>query len=177
MRSLFLLLLAAPAAADPVLAETPPTTTISLSALHLVEPVVEASAELRVADRLGVAVIGELGRTGTCGPSDGYLARRLGTCSGTPANVAGAGAQLAYYLRRSFVGLHAALEVDYQHVATAMDAESDTSAAALIGYKLVVQHGVTFGMQGGVAVHRMFGQLGDDTTASPLVRLTVGWSR
>ncbi len=173
--------------------ERVPIATVSLSAPHLIAPIVEATAELRVADHLGVAAIGAIGRVNSCEPGDGYVARQLSACSGPPADMFGFGAQLDYYFTRRFSGLHAGIELLYQHLslATMVDpppsavlAGSDASASAFVGYKLLARSGFTAIARGGLGVHSFAGQVQSTTTAmrveqravSPLLGLDVGWS-
>lgn len=180
MRTFFLLVLlsssaaAQPAASEPsVVAKTPEsprTVTLTVSPLHAIAlPMAELMAEFRPVPRLGIALIGGLGRV---------------EANGITATATEAGAQASYYVFRDFVGMHLGGEVLYLHLG---DIEQDMtvtaeglSVGAFIGWKYVHASGFTFLAQGGASViaarAESMNSSAEQQKVYPLLNLNLGWS-
>lgn len=144
--------------------------SITLSPLHLVLPLVEATGEFKLADRVGLAVIGGAGRV------DGYP-------------VWEAGVQGRFYGLGDFRG---GLELGVEALAIGVRAEEDgVTATALgvglgpfIGGKYITDIGFTIDGQLGGSVVFASAQATDGTltesrgarTLTPLLNLNLGWS-
>ena len=156
---------------------------VTLSPLHLILPVVEVTAEYRMADRIGLAGIFGAGKVGT------EQATPAGTVEHRFTAVE-AGTQFRYYPIGNFVhGMQVGAELLYLYVGRG---DSGTSSAfgeglavgPFAGYKIATNVGFTFDAQLGfeyVAAHAEASTPGGSTSAKaktiiPLVNLNVGWS-
>lgn len=156
----------APSRPDPIVA-------ITVSPLHLALPMAELTAEIRVAPKLGVAVIGGVGRM------------RSQTTNQTIDLVEG-GASVRYYVTGSFrSGLQIGGEALYLHGSTD-DMSVDIKARGLglspfVGYKWTHSSGFTFDGQIGASYmtargDAATGQSTEKSKFGPLLNLNVGWS-
>lgn len=148
-----------------------PSTSITLSPVHLILPIIEASAEFRLGRKLGVMGILGFGRV------DEFSAFEIG-------------AQGRFYLLGDFAsGLNIALEAMYIGIETMPDVEVRGAAEGLaigplIGYKWVSSAGFTVDLQAGaeVMVVNAEASSGGSTAMSqsddilPVLNLNLGWS-
>jgi len=145
--------------------------SLTVSPIHLTLPVVELTAEARVHDKIGIAVIGGAGKY-----SDPNV-------SGISATVFEAGAQIRYYVIGDFRhGMQLGGELLYLHLYDDRVAISGEGLAVgpFIGYKIMIDAGFTFDAQ--VGFERITaradgnGSTANDKTIIPLLNLNVGWS-
>lgn len=152
-----------------------------MSPLHLVLPVFELTAEVRVADGFGIAAIAGIGAVtaeDSSGEDHRFSAYELG-------------AQLVFYPLEAFDSLQVGAEALYIKVEREDDADADVSGVAdgfalgpLVGYKLITNVGFTFVVQGGVqyVAYRAETTDGSGTSSDsesrfiPLLNLNLGWS-
>jgi hypothetical protein len=164
--------------------EEGPNISLSFSPLHLILPVFELTAEARVGDYAGIALLGGVGSmTLDFVDEEDDIAVLLW-------NV---GAQVVAYPLEPFESLQLGVELQYVHAS--IDGElngrrvsgigSGLAVGPLVGYKLIVDVGFTFFVQGGVAFIAIESDAEDDQgeTAStdqkrvlPLLNLNLGWS-
>ena len=163
----------------------PPPRHVSLtfSPLHLILPVFEATAEVRVAKSFSVA--GTFG-IGSVSASDG-LGKTI------HASVYEVGGQLRGYATGDFDGgLELGAQVLYLHIAAddlgsgvkVTGTGAGVGVGPFVGYKLMTRGGFTFDVQGGfqyLAVHAEASGQGQTAQASdsnvrPLLNLRIGWS-
>jgi hypothetical protein len=145
--------------------------SLTLSPLHLlIGPIVELTGEARVHDKVGLALIGGVGKY-----SDNSV--------GVSASVFEAGGQVRVYVVGDFRhGMQLGGELLYLHL-------SDTSIAAtgegvavgpFLGYKVMADAGFTFDAQVGFEHVSARAQSGTSTAANkdfiPLLNLNIGWS-
>jgi hypothetical protein len=149
-----------------------PTVAITVSPIHLAIPMAEVTAEIRIAPKLGVAVIGGLGRMRS-------------ELTNESIALAEGGASVRYYLTGSFrSGLQLGAEALYLHASTEdMTVEVKARGLALspfIGYKWTHSSGFTFDGQIGAsymtARAKGAGQSADESKVAPMLNLNVGWS-
>ncbi len=153
---------------------------VAFSPVHLIFPVVELTAEVRLHPRIGVAAIGAFGNV---------------KASNVSIPVWEAGGQFVAYPVGDFDhGMQLGAEALYMG-ASAQKSEAGTtvtanaaglSTGAFVGYKLATRVGFTFNVQGGVAYLTASGDAkatGTNATASvsrsawgPLVNANMGWS-
>jgi len=153
---------------------------VSFSPVHLVFPVVELTAEVRLHPRIGIAAIGGFGNV---------------KASGLSIPIWEAGGQFVAYPVGDFDhGMQLGAEALYMG-ASAQKSEAGTtvtasaaglSTGAFVGYKLATRVGFTFNLQAGVAYLTASGDAkatGSSATATasastwaPLVNANVGWS-
>jgi hypothetical protein len=139
--------------------------SLTLSPFHLLNPILQVTGELRLADKVGVALV--LAR-GAVTEENGYVA---------VWEVSGQG---RYYLLGTFIhGLNTGVEVgvigDGGKLDSPMDAYAGVHAGAFLGYKLATNIGFT-----------LDAQLGDqyvytvskprDSCWQPIMNLKLGWS-
>ena len=153
----------------------------TISPLHLVLPIIEATVEARLAAPIGLAVIG------------GYGSVRASSSTSDKLRAYELGSQLRGYLMDDFKGLHLGAELLYVHLDTSSYEGSDVSAFAsgvaigpFGGYKLVTSGGFTFDAQLGVqhisgrakATSSSSGSTGTAEGKSwiPLLNLNIGWT-
>ncbi len=160
----------ATAPAPEPLPAAPRRASISLSPIHAIAlTMAELHLEVRPAPKVGIAVIGGLGRISS---------------GGVTATATEIGGQVTFYPMRDFAGLHVGAEVLYVHLGDVMQDSSVTadglSVGGLVGWKYVHSSGFTFLAQGGVAVAEVQAK---STTSSagqkgaiPLLNLNLGWS-
>ena len=169
MPVLLLALLPAAFAAE----EKPPydkQVSVTISPIHLTLPIVELTAEVRAADKAGVAAIAGVGK------ASGYPAWELG-------------AQGRYYLLGSFDhGMQIGGEVLYLHMSTNQGAVQASGAGGavgpFIGYKIAARFGLTFDVQLGAeylfatanASNGASTATTSDSRLVPLLNLNLGWS-
>jgi hypothetical protein len=149
-----------------------PTIAITVSPLHLVVPMAEVTAELRVAPRLGISVIGGIGRF-----HDQDTNEKIDLLEG--------GASIRYYVLGSFrTGLQVGGEVVYVHASTD-DMSVDIKArgvglAPFLGYKWT--HGSGFTLEAQLGATYMAAradsatQTAKESKVGPMLNLNVGWS-
>lgn len=159
--------------------------SLTFSPLHLFMPMLELTAEVRLARKFGVAALGGYGQiTGERDPGD--------TREPLTATVYEIGAQARYYVFGSFDhGMQLGAEVLYLH----LDADTTGSIVAsgeglavgpFAGYKIATQFGFTFDGQLGIQYLAARAEAHDtDTNDSaeasdsvwiPLLNVNVGWS-
>jgi hypothetical protein len=158
--------------------------TLTFSPIHLLFPVFEAMAEIRVANGFGIAAIGGYGEIA--------VEDVFGNDYKFTAYVVGG--QIAGYLQHPFHGLQLGAEVLYLKVETKEEVGTRVRVTGVgdglaigpfVGYKLVTEGGFTFLVQGGaqyMAV-RAEAKSGDgqfaqeeDSRLIPLLNLNIGWS-
>lgn len=145
--------------------------SLTISPIHLLLPVVELTAEARVHDKVGVAVIAGAGKY-----SDPDV-------SGISATVFEAGGQVRFYVVGDFRhGMQLGGELLYLHLYDDRIAISGEGLAVgpFIGYKIMVDAGFTFDAQVGFehisARADGSGSTANDKSFIPLLNLNVGWS-
>jgi hypothetical protein len=162
-----------------------PVVSLTFSPLHLLLPVFELTAEVKVGDYCGIALLGGFGSATLefQGQDDEDITVGLWNL----------GAQVVAYPLEPFESLQLGVELQYAHASIDGDLEGRRVSAIgagfavgpLVGYKLIVDVGFTFFVQGGVAFIAIEGDAEDDEgqTAStdekraiPLLNLNVGWS-
>lgn len=174
--SLALVCLAGTASADSL--STParpdaPSVAITTSPVHLLIPMAEIAAEIRVADKIGVAVIGGVGMV-----RDRLTNAKIGLYEG--------GASLRYYVTGSFrTGLQLGAETIYIHASTTSQ-DVDINGAGLAvspfaGYKWTHGSGLTLEGQLGasfmvVRAKAETGEMSERSDVGPMVNLQVGYS-
>lgn len=149
-----------------------PTVALTISPIHLFVPMAEVAAELRLAPRLGVSLIGGIGRF-----HDQDTNERIDLLEG--------GASVRYYLLGSFrTGVQIGGEVVYVHANTD-DMSIDIRARGVgvspfLGYKWTHRSGFTLEAQLGATY---MAARADSATASakdsrvgPMLNFNVGWS-
>jgi len=164
----------APAGQLEAQAEAGRSVSFTFSPIHLILPVVEVTAELRLAPRIGVAAIAGVGSI---------------THLGDKYTVLEAGAQLRFYALGSFQqGLEVGLETLYVGVSgdNLQDTKISGAAAGLamgpfIGYKYIAPMGLTLEVQAGASyavIHADTSNGGSSQSQDifPLVNLNAGWS-
>jgi hypothetical protein len=137
--------------------------SITFSPLHLLQPFLQVTGELRLDDKIGAAAILGAGQVSED-------SRRYGAWE--------VGGQFRYYLFGSFVhGMTLGAEVGYLHVPGRLEHPMDYCAGvrfgAFAGYKIATKVGFTFDAQ-----------LGDkyvvpstgNSEHQPIMNFTVGWS-
>lgn len=164
-------------------AEQAPIVSLTFSPFHVIYPMFELTAEARVGDYCGIALIG------------GFGARTVATSNDEEVTFSlyELGAQVIAYPLDPFESLQLGVELMYMHVAIDDDLngrrlESIASGLALgplVGYKLLTEVGFTLFVQGGVAFIAVAGDIEDDqgevatterTAVFPLLNLNLGWS-
>lgn len=178
---------AGPVAAQPYRMPVSPkkpehTLSLTLSPLHLLFPLAEATAEYRGGPRLGLAAIGGVGSISVDVGSDKsrFFALELG-------------GSVRYYALGSFQGgLQVGAEVLYVYLAvddttssvSATGASDGLSLGPFVGYKWIGRSGFTFDGQAGLAIAAYRAHASDggsaasasDSSLYPLLNVNVGWS-
>jgi hypothetical protein len=139
--------------------------SLTFSPIHLLSPILQLTGELRLADKIGVAVI--LG-AGAVTEDDKYY------------GVWEVGGQFRYYLFGTFIhGMTIGAEVGYMDDRGKLDSPMDSyvglRAGAFVGYKLATNIGFTLDAQLGdqyVYITRK----ASDSCWQPIMNLKVGWS-
>jgi hypothetical protein len=149
-----------------------PSIAITVSPIHLLIPMAEVTAEVRLAPKLGLAVIGGVGRM------------RLATTNDSVGLVEGGGS-VRYYVTGSFrSGLQLGAEALYVHASTD-DMTVDVKARGLavspfVGYKWTHRSGFTFDGQIGASYMAVQAksttQTAEKSKVGPMLNLNVGWS-
>ena len=150
-----------------------PRVAITVSPLHLFVPMAELTAEIRAADKFGIAVIGGVGTY-----HDPDTNARISLLE--------AGASARYYALGSFrTGLQLGAEVLYAHAFTdAMNIEVKAAGLAVspfAGYKWTHSSGLTLEGELGVSymaarAHAQTGQMAEKSKLGPLLNLQIGYS-
>lgn len=145
---------------------------ITFSPIHLVIPMAEVTAEVRIAPKLGVAVIGGLGMIRDATTND-----RITLVEG--------GASARYYVTGSFrTGLQVGAEALYVHASTT-DMSVDVRARGLglspfAGYKWTHRSGFTLEGQIGATWFALRAKsstsTASDSGVGPMLNLNLGWS-
>jgi hypothetical protein len=160
-------------AAPPVAASDEPRVAITMSPVHLIIPMAEIAAEVRLADRVGVAAIAGIGST-----------REMTT--NTRIALYEAGLSARYYVLGSFrSGVQLGAEAVYVHAAT--DSTSVEVQAAGLGlspyggYKWTHSSGFTLEGQLGVTFIALrakasTGEMSERRSVLPMLNLQVGYS-
>jgi hypothetical protein len=154
--------------------------SLTLSPIHLLFPVFELMAEVRVADHFGVAVLGGAGRmSATVGDEV------------VSFSVQELGGQFIGYPLDAFDGLMLGAELLYARVEGDVDGGNvkgigaGLAAGPLLGYKYLSSGGFTLFIQGGFEYVLLTAESSDGsgTTASaedsrfiPLLNFNLGWS-
>jgi hypothetical protein len=151
-----------------------PSIAITMSPVHLAIPLVELTAEVRVARKFGIAVIGGAG-----------VYRDKDT--NTKINLYEGGVSARYYVTGSFrTGLQLGAEAVY--LKADADATTNITVRAVglglspfVGYKWTHGSGFTFDSQLGVAYMAArakadTGQMADASKIGPMLNLNVGYS-
>jgi len=159
------------------------SVSLTFSPIHLILPILEVTAEVRVVDHLGIAALGGYGtvsaETTTSASSQRFDAYELG-------------GQLIWYPSHEFDGLEVGAEFLYVNVSADNIDQSTVSGVGvgwalgpMVGYKLVTDGGFTFVAQGGLQHVQLSAQASDNSGASssaedskwiPLLNLNIGWS-
>ena len=154
--------------------------SITFSPLHLLFPIGEITAEVRLADRIGVAAIvgaGTITYQDPFGPEQTFTAFELG-------------AQFRYYLVGDFDhGMQLGAELLWVHVSGEVEGGITGSGSGLavgpfVGYKYSASFGLTFDAQLGVTAAGIGAQATDGTTTETrtethvgvLLNLNAGWA-
>lgn len=155
--------------------------SLTMSPLHLILPLLELTLELSVAEHLGVAVLGGIGRmtVEVDGADERFSAYELG-------------GQLLVYPLDAFDGLTLGAEVLWLRLTTdeVQGRISGTGAGLavgpLIGYKWIARGGFTLFVHGGAQYLAVRAQSTDDLTGTqrreserrwiPLLNFNLGWS-
>lgn len=157
--------------------------SLTISPLHLIFPIVEATLEVRAHDRFSVA--------GTFGIGSVPVDNGNGTTTKLAAYEVGG--QLRGYATGDFDGgLELGAQLLYVHVASddlqpgykVSGTGAGFGVGPFVGYKLMTRGGFTFDAQGGfqyIAVHAEASSQGStssgsDSAIKPLLNLRVGWS-
>jgi hypothetical protein len=167
---LSLVVLTSPAyAADVDVPDVQHSLSITISPIHLIFPILEATGEYRLNDKVGLAGVLGLGRI-----SD----------SGSTYGVFELGAQARYYVVGNFVhGMQLGAELMY--VAVASDSQRTVngqglSAGPFVGYKIAANGGFTFEGQLGATYNTVEANSGSSRASGSgwgaLLNLNVGWS-
>ncbi len=151
-------------------ARAEPTIAITTSPLHLIVPMAEVTAEVRVADRVGISVIAGVGSFRD-EPTDEKISLLEG------------GASVRYYVTGSFRGgLQLGAEAVYVYAsADAMDVEAaGLGLSPFFGYKWTHRSGLTLEGQLGAtfltARATSNTATASDRAVSPMLNLQVGYS-
>jgi hypothetical protein len=148
--------------------DTPPRyVTLTLSPLHLIGPFGELTAEARVAESAGLALVGGFGRVPISN-------------AGSGARYWDLGGQFRYYVSGTFAdgGLFVGTEVMYLHAPKDVDATAagaNLTASAMVGWKLVTRVGFTIDSAFGVSA-LLVKQHSDAEPLQLLGNLGVGWT-
>ncbi len=137
--------------------------SVTISPFHLVNPILQVTGELRLADKIGAAAI--LGG-GVVSEED----RSYGIWD--------VGGQLRYYVLGSFThGLMLGADAGYVHVAGQLDSPMEyfvgTRAGIFAGYKIATKSGFTFDVEFGPQYVR---ENANNAEWQTLTNLKVGWS-
>jgi hypothetical protein len=153
--------------------EKPLMASVTFSPIHLVFPVAELSAEIRVAPKMGVAVIGGVGTVTPTNSDESVFVYEVGLSP-------------RYYVVGDFrQGVELGVEAVYLHASTDDQFMTTASAQGLaigpyIGYKWVAKMGLTLEAQLGAAYLTLRGEsstaTAEDSDVSVLLNLQVGWS-
>lgn len=160
----------------------PRDVSVTLSPLHLIFPVLELTAELRVVDGFGVSVLGGYGSISV----EDSLKQEV------RFRVFEIGGQLSWYPLKPFDSLNVGAELVYLNVDTDELNDAKVSGVAegvtigpFVGYKLVTSGGFTFLAQGGFQYLAYEAEARDssgnsaqesDSRWGPLLNLNIGWS-
>ena len=158
-------------------------TTITISPLHLLLPVLEVTGEFKLSEKMSAAAIAGIGTTTV----------EVSSISGTNQEsyqTIELGAQYRYYLTGNFNG-GIQLGFELLYVTVDRDEDDDVSATGegfamgpFIGYKYVSSSGFTFDSQLGIqnvvgGAEASSGSASAETEDSaivPLLNLNIGWS-
>ncbi|HEX7672248.1 MAG TPA: hypothetical protein VF395_21780 [Polyangiaceae bacterium] len=155
------------------------SVTLSLSLARLYFPVFEASIEARLANHVGLGVLGGIGSVTPKNSSISYPAKEFG-------------AQLLFYPLEAFDSLVFGGEISFIHIsvdgtkASFSGFGSGTAVGPFVGYKLITKGGFTFFAHVGAQYLSSHAE-GQDTRTGvsatvdnsqwiPLVDLNLGWS-
>ena len=174
----FVLALGLMVASAPAFAEEaePLLNSLTISPIHMLMPVFEASYEMHFNEEVSMSFITGFGQF-----SD----------ETSTTNVSEIGMQMRYYINPTYEGLHAGFEALYVSASGGDGGSVEVAGAGLaigplVGWKFVLDSGLTFDLQGGYQFVVVAAE-GEDTetgaTASdsdeggiPLVNINVGWS-
>jgi hypothetical protein len=159
--------------------------SITFSPLHLLLPLFEVQAEIRVVPHFSIAPIFGYGKFKAA-------AVDRGTSIDAEFDAYELGAQLVGYPLREFSSLQLGAEFMYIHLGTETINGQQVSAAAggaaigpLVGYKVLTKAGFTFFVQGGfeyvfakasVSDNGSNSATDEQSTVVPLLNLNLGWS-
>lgn len=156
-------------------APPPPShsVAVTVSPVHLIFPIAEVTAELKLVPHMGIGVTLGAGRISNADKS-------------VTGSAYEAGGQFNYYILDAFEGLHVGGEILFLKI---NDVDQDLTATAdgltmgpYIGFKVDTDIGFTFVGQAGAAFAAYRAEANNSTnTASdkkvyPLLNLNVGWS-
>ncbi len=178
---------APPPVASPPPPQPPRDVTLSFSPLHLLLPVLELQAELRLGNYFGLTAFGGVGRV-TVEVPDSYDPRATDEEALTLYE---AGAILSVYPLEPFRSLMLGVELDWVHVSSddlgdesIQGFATGLSLGPLLGYKHVSAAGFTVVVQGGVARIALHAEASDEAGTDeeddeqwvPILNLNLGWS-
>jgi hypothetical protein len=160
-----------------------PFISLTFSPLHLIGPIFELTAEVRVGDYCGIAVLG----------GAGSLTRKTSDGDEFTFAVWELGGQVMAYPLEPFESLQLGVELQYAHVSTddSLNGRSVSGTGAgflvgpLVGYKLLTEVGFTLFVQGGVGFIAIEAEAEDGQGQSasaesrrviPLLNFNIGWS-
>ena len=161
--------------------------TLSFSPLHLILPVLELQAELRLGRYVGLTAFGGVGRV-TVEVQDSYDPR---DSDDETLTLYEAGATLSFYPLEPFEGLTLGAELDWVHVSSDDIGDESVEGLAtglsvgpLLGYKHISAAGFTVVVQGGVARIALHAEASDEAGTEeeddeqwvPILNLNLGWS-
>jgi len=178
---------AAPSAPAPPPPAEPRDLTLSFSPLHLILPVLELQAELRLGDYVGLTAFGGVGRV-TVEVPDSYDPR---VTDDEELTLYEAGAVLSFYPIEPFENLTLGVELDWVHVSSDDIGDENVqgfatglSVGPLLGYKHISEAGFTVVAQAGVARIAVHAEASDEVETDeeddeswvPILNLNLGWS-
>lgn len=156
--------------------------SLTLSPIHLLLPIFELTAEARVVDHFGLAVLGGFGSVtaeNNAGESEKFSAYEVG-------------GQALWYPMKPFHGLHLGAEALYLKIASddmndgqVRGTGTGLAVGPLVGYKVLTSGGFTFVAQGGVEYVAIQAEANDKAGNSaqedesrwiPLLNLNLGFS-
>jgi hypothetical protein len=177
------LLVGWPAASAQAAGADEATLSVTVSPIHLLFPMLEASAEFQVSDNVGLAVIGAYGEVGISNSSGVHDSLGIWELGG----------QVRYYFLESFESLHAGVEALYIGISESDIGGAELSANAsgvavgpFVGWKGIFGPGFTFVVQLGAASTAVSATATDSSTGETatvtdrdvlvLLNLDLGWS-
>jgi hypothetical protein len=159
-------------ASSTAFAESDPRVAITISPVHFILPVGELTAEVRVAEKLGVAAVVGAGAVKVTGIED-----RIAVWEG--------GVSARYYVTGSFrKGLQLGGEALYLHANTTGDTMAvraqGLGLSPFVGYKWTAASGLTLDGQAGITYVAVRAESetdsDEDSRIGPMLNLNIGYS-